>query len=107
MKLEKVVNPPRMPTKTNVRTCGGIAIRSLATTPASTPMTAAPRRFTVAVAYGTDFSHRCAISRFTQCRAIDPSAPPIATAHHVISHLLTGLDGKGRQEPNGPRVRSP
>jgi len=53
MKLENVVKPPRMPTKTNVRANGDSERRSAANAPASTPIASEPIILTAAVAHGT------------------------------------------------------
>src|SRR5215471_17185174 len=88
MKLENVVNPPRIPTNTNVRWNGDMCRRPPAIRPASTPMTSDPMTLTVAVAYGVVVSVKWASAAFTPCRASDPSAPPRPTAIHVISRTL-------------------
>ncbi len=85
MKLENVVKPPRMPTNTNVRSSADHCRRPLAMSAASRPITADPATLTVAVAYGIARSSACEKNMLTPCRAIEPSAPPPATASQIMS----------------------
>src|SRR3954468_16297581 len=99
MKLEKVVKPPRMPTKTNVRMSVDICSRPVASRAASRPIAAAPIRLTAPVAYGTARSSRWENRMFTPRRDIEPLAPPPATANQIM--ITPGNAGWMRGRPEG------
>src|SRR5262245_40494963 len=85
-----------MPTNTNVRNSFDMCSRPVASSAASRPMIAEPATFTAPVAYGTARSSTCANTRLTAWRAIEPSAPPPATAIQIIVvSRVRRLDGCG------------